>query len=379
MWRIVSLVLFIAFMVLLVFYVRSTVNCGETCLRCDHYVCSKCVNGWYGTDCTKKCQGCEDTCDKQTGRCKECQPAHFSDKCDKRCPVNCRVSFDGFRHCDRDSGGCLDGCVPGQWGHQCQKPCTSNCDQSACHQDTGTCLHGCTDGWFGRMCDEKCSYNCRISLDSNRHCDRHTGRCLEGCVPGRWGHQCQKPCTGNCDQSACHQDTGTCLHGCTDGWFGQLCDKSCPENCLWNRCSLVQGYCGHCKAGRTGPKCDISCRNCVDNTCTYNDLLSSVNCTRGCVRGWMGEDCLSPCTHRCLNVECNIDGTCKKCPDGYYGDSCTVPCASSCLRCEQTSGLCTWNVTPTKSTIMLSSGSLTVYLSKWVWIWMSATICSGLY
>ncbi|XP_046578042.1 platelet endothelial aggregation receptor 1-like [Haliotis rubra] len=226
MWKNISLVaLFIAFMVLLVFYVMSTVNCGDNCLRCDHFACSKCVYGWYGTDCTKKCQGCEDTCDKQTGRCKQCQPAHFSDGCNKPCPMNCRVSFDGFRHCDRDSGRCQDGCVPGRWGHQCQKPCSGNCDQSACHQDGGTCLLVCTDGWYGQLCDERCTHNCRAGFDGHRHCDRDSGRCQDGCIPGRWGHQCQKLCTGNCDQSACHQDGGTCLLGCTDGWYGQLCDK----------------------------------------------------------------------------------------------------------------------------------------------------------
>ncbi|XP_067678865.1 scavenger receptor class F member 1-like [Haliotis asinina] len=286
----------ITFVMYVAFALKSAYGqCGENCLDCKHGSCGECTYGWFGADCSKKCQGCwYGRCEKDTGRCVQCQPGYYSDGCFKECPSNCRASF-----------------------------------------------------------------------DDNRYCDRHTGRCLEGCVPGRWGHKCQKPCTGNCDQSTCHQDEGTCVLGCTDGWFGQLCDKQCPENCLWNRCSLVQGYCGHCKPGLNGPKCDISCGNCVDNTCTYNDLLSTVSCTRGCVRGWMGEDCLSPCTQSCLNVECNIDGTCKKCPDGYYGDKCTVPCASSCLRCEQTSGLCTLegqggylinensNDSPTKSTVVL--------------------------
>ncbi|XP_046578078.1 scavenger receptor class F member 1-like [Haliotis rubra] len=291
-------------------------QCGDHCLDCKHGTCRECIFGWFGADCSKKCQGCwYGRCEQDTGRCVQCSPGYYSDGCFKRCSLNCCASVDGNRYCDRDAG-----------------------------------------------------------------------RCLEGCVPGRWGHQCQKPCPGNCDQSACHQDVGTCLLGCTDGWFGgQLCDKPCPENCLWNRCNLVQGYCGQCKPGFIGPKCDIRCRNCVDNTCTYNELLSSVTCTRGCVRGWSDEDCQSPCSNRCVGVECNINGTCKKCPDGHYGGNCTVPCASSCLRCEQTSGLCTSkrqgryllnensNDSPTKSTVMLSQGSPTI--SPISWMWISASLC----
>ncbi|XP_046578108.1 tyrosine-protein kinase receptor Tie-1-like isoform X2 [Haliotis rubra] len=201
-------------------------RCGAKCLSCDYSVCTECVYGWYGTDCTEECQGCwYGKCVKEDGRCVQCQPGYHSNDCNVPCPRGCRASSDG-----------------------------------------------------------------------NRYCDRHTERCLEGCVPGRWGHQCQKLCPGNCDQSACHQDAGTCLLGCTHGWFGQLCDKPCPENCLHNRCNLFRGYCGQCKPGYIGEKCGLSCTNCVDNVCTYNELLSSVRCTKGCVRGWSGEDCLTRCS-----------------------------------------------------------------------------------
>ncbi|XP_046327738.1 scavenger receptor class F member 1-like isoform X1 [Haliotis rufescens] len=381
MWKTVSLVaMFIALMVLVVLYVKSTIKCGDNCLRSNFGTCIECVVGWYGAECTKKCQGCKDICEKHTGRCKQCQPGYFSDECNRPCALNCRVSFDVDRHCDRDTGRCLDGCVPGRWGHQCERLCTSTCGQSLCEQDRGTCLFGCTDGWYGRLCDEPCPHNCGVSYVGNRSCNQDTGKCLEGCVPGRWGRQCERLCSSTCEQSACDQDEGTCHHGCTDGWFGLSCDTPCPENCLVNRCNIVQGYCGHCKPGFIGRKCDIQCRNCADNTCTYNELLSSVSCTKGCVKGWTDEDCQSPCSNRCLDEDCNINGTCKRCPDGYYGDMCSVSCAPTCLRCMQISGICTQkensNNSPSTSMLVLSYGSLAI--CPRIWMCMLATICYGL-
>ncbi|XP_046327745.2 platelet endothelial aggregation receptor 1-like [Haliotis rufescens] len=299
--------------------VRSAYGqCGDHCLDCKHGTCSECIYGWYGTDCTKSCQGCwYDRCERDTGRCVQCSPGYYSNACNKGCPLDCRESYDGDRYCDRDTGGCL-----------------------------------------------------------------------EGCVPRRWGHQCERVCSSTCEESVCDQDEGTCLLGCTDGWFGQLCDTPCPENCLGNRCNLFQGYCGRCKPGFIGRKCDIQCRNCADNTCTYNELLSSVSCTRGCVKGWTDEDCQSPCSNRCLDEDCNINGTCKRCPDGYYGDICTVACEQSCLKCEQISGVCTLKQSreirpkedsydlPTTPIVLLSHGSRIT--CPRIWMCMLATICYGL-
>ncbi|XP_067678468.1 scavenger receptor class F member 1-like [Haliotis asinina] len=271
---------------------------------CVRSVCTECVYGWYGTECTEECQGCwYGKCVKEDGRCVQCQPGYHSNDCNVPCPRGCHVSSDG-----------------------------------------------------------------------NRYCDRHTGRCLEGCAPGRWGHQCQKQCSGKCEKSGCLQDVGTCLLGCIDGWFGQLCDEPCPENCLDNRCNFFRGHCDFCKPGFIGEKCDLSCTNCADNACTYNKLLSSIRCTKGCVRGWTGVDCLTRCSSACAGETCNTDGSCQECRNGYHGYKCTEKCTDDCLTCEKNSGLCNKRKethvilqTHVKQDVT-SHGCVTMASPHWVWM-----------
>ncbi|XP_046327732.1 scavenger receptor class F member 2-like isoform X1 [Haliotis rufescens] len=273
-------------------------------------------------------------------------------------------------------GGCTE-CIYGWYGTDCTEEC-QGCWYDKCEQEDGRCVQ-CPPGYHSNDCDVRCSLNCHASYDGNRYCDRDTGRCLEGCVLGRWGHQCDKVCARNCGQSSCHQDVGTCLLGCIDGWFGQLCDTPCPENCLENRCNQLRGYCGHCNPAFSGRTCNIPCTNCIDNVCTYNEFLSSVNCTKGCIKGWRNEDCLTRCSNTCADERCNKDGSCKTCRNGYSGAKCTERCEDECLLCEQKSGLCTkWRETidideTNDGQNSISQGCVT--RSQSLWALLLVTIC----
>ncbi|KAI3388465.1 hypothetical protein SNEBB_009646 [Seison nebaliae] len=85
-----------------------------------------CPPGYYGSDCTCKCNCLDGICDMKTGCCEKklCQPGFFGQQCGTTCP-------------------------PSSWGHQCQHTCNTIDDSNMCHHVYGpkkdcTCQHGYT-------------------------------------------------------------------------------------------------------------------------------------------------------------------------------------------------------------------------------------------
>ncbi|XP_071104294.1 scavenger receptor class F member 1-like [Haliotis cracherodii] len=234
------------------------------------------------------------------------------------------------------------GCLEGQ---QC-----SDCSR------TGDCKSKCFWGYFGVTCKAHCTEGCLNGVCETS--ETGIGRCTEGCVPGYQGTDCTSPCArqeatctkcqSECDQGYC-QLTSTCVSGCVDGYYGSDC-KNCSSRC--KTCNRITGTCDECFPPYTGADCQYS-------------GLCEARCTEGCGRQLSGSFCVEVCSHnckvhtnmndttRCLPLggnasvyctsEChNQSGECLHgCVDGWYGPRCSSPCSAGCRggRCDA-AGVC---------------------------------------
>ncbi|XP_071085473.1 scavenger receptor class F member 1-like [Haliotis cracherodii] len=261
--------------------------------------------------------------------------------------------------------------------------CTEGQHCSGC-DTAGNCLQQCDKGYFGLKCRSPCSTTCR-----HNRCTlvegRGIGKCTDGCVSGYQGISCDRPCdsqavectlcTGGCDGEYC-QLGGACFAGCRDSFYGAGC-KTCPSHC--RNCSRMTGVCDECDPTRYGENCEKSCENCVgscDSSCEcvpgfYGDFcaetcnktcrpksvhkclpfpgMTSDNCTggchkhtaeclHGCVDGWFGPTCSSPCNPGCRHQRCNDAGSCAEgCEPQHFGPACE-PCPESCVTCDSENG-----------------------------------------
>ncbi|XP_048255242.1 uncharacterized protein LOC124111915 [Haliotis rufescens] len=87
-------------------------KCPGNCEACSQETgeCSRCKQGYWGTDCTRTCSATcfNQTCD-QGGRCSSCQLGYHGDTCRTYCDADCIRCFEA-------KGGC-----------RCREPCTSSC------------------------------------------------------------------------------------------------------------------------------------------------------------------------------------------------------------------------------------------------------------
>ncbi|XP_048238712.1 multiple epidermal growth factor-like domains protein 10 [Haliotis rufescens] len=262
-------------------------------------------------------QQCSD-CNRTTGYCEtECYTGFFDLKCRSSCSKGCRHG-----QCESTGTGigrCTEGCVPGVYDIDCKIPCTreeatcvqcpSTCEEGYC-QLNSTCVSGCVDSYYGSECKD-CSSRCKT-------CNRITGTCKE----------CQSPFHGlNCSY------TRSCETGCVDGCGLVVSANFCVEVCKGNcRPALNMTDASRCLAPSANPQV----------LCTSECHSQTGECLHGCVEGWYGPRCSSPCSAGCSGGRCDDAGACvDRCRSGYFGRDCE-PCHDHCYNhsCNPYTGSC---------------------------------------
>ncbi|XP_053403050.1 multiple epidermal growth factor-like domains protein 6 [Mercenaria mercenaria] len=299
-------------------------NCSN--IKCDISTgaCETCPDGFAGENCNIKCEISTCLiwqCDKKQGFvCSSCLNGFWGTLCGKRCMPNGNCNY-----CDKTTGIC-DSCVSGYWGTVCEKKCSESDTCEYCDRNTGIC-NSCLSGYWGNHCEHGCPKNC----DGN--CHKSTGRC--SCKHGFWGDLCERKCLAGDRCQYCSKTYGTCS-ACKNGYWDSLCEKECPIVCT-GQCDRYTGKCSYCRPGLRDVNCN---RTCIEKNCeTCKGTGDSYSCTK-CRAGYWGQGCENQCSsERCL--ECHMtEGRCILCEDGFWGNSCNQKCQNSCQCCSLTYGTC---------------------------------------
>ncbi|KAH0511536.1 Scavenger receptor class F member 1 [Microtus ochrogaster] len=166
-----------------------------------------CLKGWWGPECSRRCQCVRGQCSVSSGHC------------------SCPPGFHGAR--------CELPCDPGHYGAQCRESCGHCAPNATCSPVTGNC-ESCKPGWNGTQCKQPCP-------------------------PGTFGERCGEQCPRCWLGEPCHAETGHCQR-CDPGWLGDSCNSSCPSGFHGNNCSIPcqcpEGLChpvsGACQLGHHG-------------------------------------------------------------------------------------------------------------------------------
>ncbi|XP_061621813.1 laminin subunit beta-2 [Phyllopteryx taeniolatus] len=264
--------------------------------------CSDCRPGRWGFPSCGLCQcnGHANSCDPQTGECRECRDYTAGHLCER-----CQDGF--FGNPTLGSGDrCRPCSCPGNPdsdnfnGHSCRADRSSNLIMCDCRRGyAGPRCDQCAPGYYGdpeqtggRCLPCECSGN--IDTQDPESCDPRTGQCLKclyrtdgpscaRCQRGYYGNASARDCRrctcvtagtvqstcsdGQCD---CHRQTGACL--CKENVSGHNCDlcaanhwnygqeRGCePCNCdlrhsMGTHCNTFSGQC-HCRPGFGGKHC----------------------------------------------------------------------------------------------------------------------------
>ena len=321
--------------------ILNCLKCGETELNKAMY-CIDCNDGMYYDymnegcrNCSENCIGGRNTCERNTGRCRNgCKPGFTGKRCDLLCghckDLSCYIN-----------GTCVNGCETGWYTKFCTQQYPEHCADGEMFKRNGTC-GDCQAYSYGAICDKKCSVNCRPSnYNGYVYCDKYTGKCDAGCLSGFYGDSCTLSCSKKCNYGNCHVETGKCTHGCEFMYFGEYCEKRCPANCDVPGCNSHTGECSkNCVDGFYGANCSKPCSpGCKNNKC----YKSHGACLEGCVSGYYGNECKQNCGENCSDSICSpFDGKCTRgCAAGFYGDFCVYPC-KNCVNstCDQKNGNC---------------------------------------
>ncbi|XP_037130494.1 laminin subunit beta-2 [Syngnathus acus] len=301
--------------------------------------CSDCQPGqWSFPSCTPcQCNSHADSCDSQTGECKECRDYTAGHHCEQ-----CQDGY--FGNALLGSGDhCRPCSCPGNPGsdhfngHSCQADHSSNLIMCNCRQGyAGPRCDRCAPGFYGnpeqtggQCLPCECSGN--IDTQDPESCDSRTGQCLK--------------CLYHTDGPACAQ--------CQQGYYGTALAHDC-RRCTCATAGTVQSTCsdGHCDCDRqTGAclcKANITGHNC--DQCTPDHWNYGQD--QGC------EPCNCNLQHS-METECNMfSGQCH-CHPGFGGKQCTEceqlhwgdpriqcqecnchPQGSEVVQCDRTSGEC---------------------------------------
>ncbi|XP_064625988.1 laminin subunit alpha lam-3-like [Lineus longissimus] len=311
--------------------------------------CETCITGYrrvydrlYNGECRRcDCHGHADTCDSETGICKDCKDNTNG----LRCEV-CRIGFYGDATRGKESDckqcACPLNVTSNNFAQQCLATNPGEYTCLNCQTGyTGPHCETCDDGYFGnpnipgnycQSCD--CSGNVDPNVVSN--CNKMNGECLK-CIFNTKGFNCQQ---------------------CLDGFYGNPLKQECRAcNCnqygsVNSTCDEIDGRC-KCKANFTGRQCEkcvvgmgdikVGCRNCACNStgskssicdqvtglCPCKDGVTGVNCEK-CAPGYYGysDDGCKPCMCNRIGsygIDCNqVNGTCT-CRPNVIGEKCDSP------------------------------------------------------
>lgn len=274
-------------------------------------------------------------------------------KCAEPCQPKC---ID--QHCNPANGNCVWGCDP------------KNCMNEKCNISTGVCIEGCVLERAGQFCSK---YNLaykgktkkvpvdqisgKLSVDGNRtSCNSFsfTGTSsylqveLESLsvittVDIFFGDET----TYNdghavyCSNTTDTWNDGTLLYSGRRLEMNMKVFAICmyliyvpPLSIKNSMVELCEIKIGGCPYGRYGVSCERLCLGHCKGSCD----LDSGNCSRGCLDGWVGEQCDTECSvgyfgfncmdfcETCFNFSCDaLEGKCiAGCIDGYRGCKCTT-------------------------------------------------------
>ena len=345
-------------------------NCLDTCPggRCD-----ACKPGYYGDNCEKFCEHCNNSCHRNgsctdgcndgfyrvlSGQCKSCPRKCFTCTNEQNCTI-CHSGYTGTvcsDSCPRCKKNCPDLCQDGlctySHGHvtcnSCAnttydsdcKPCPIGC--SSCQEPDAYCT-SCQAGFSGDQCLDTCPEGCKDMVPGVKCRTENNNQiiCKNGCNPLYYGPDC-KPCGLNC--SVCDNQSGICSQ-CKHGFYDTSCSSTCPKSCgIDNKCSVENSgslICAYgCDQGHHGDGCSELCSaNCGNKTCKQQDG----HCF-SCVDGYYGDKCNQNCTHCSFNNVCiQYNGTCVHgCEYGYHGSKCNLRCPQKCSSegCNRSTGDC---------------------------------------
>ena len=332
-------------------YTQDPVTGAESC---------ECNERWSGTICDTPCnpncltclQEDEEFCLTCPGNqlppeCTTCVEFWYpAPDCDFRCVFG-TYRFDQIT--GAESCACND-----EWsGPDCDIPCKSTCkrclqdDSQICTECPGNQklddCEECLDHWYEPLdCDFKCVNGTYVPANATTG-DRERCDCNS-----KWsGEDCNTPCNARCerclqdDPDACiecpgRQHTPEC-DTCWDNWFEPL---DCDVECIIGQgvYDPVTKRCG-CLGGWSGPACATPCNpNCT--FCSQDDPDQCTGCPPNkqgelcdeCVEFWFGDDC----DVRCVNgtYEDGSPGRCI-CDVGWSGPTCDEQCNPACLTCAQ--------------------------------------------
>ncbi|XP_069958976.1 laminin subunit alpha isoform X2 [Cherax quadricarinatus] len=312
--------------------------------------CEDCAQGYYraqrgpyGGYCVPcQCNGHADTCDKQTGKCLNCQHNTVGDHCEM-----CASGYHG-----RATQGTPYDCLI----CACPMPSITNNFAVSCDfvDDAFSIRCDCHEGYIGDRCErcaagyygqpevlgdkcEPCECNDNIDINDAYACDDITGRCLI-CLNNTYGNSCERCSPGfygdaitlkNCERCTCDEcGTRNCQHfsgvcECYGNVIGDQCERCAPDHWGFASCQGCQPcYCGiaslrsqcdegtgqcECSSGVTGQRCD----QCMPGFWNYTQY-GCQECT--CREGFsVGVGC-DPRTGQCQCLPGVIGTNCEGCP-----------------------------------------------------------------
>ena len=339
--------------------------CPSNCTACTSTVCSSCIIGYYGSNCSSSTSSCTGvmfgsgvtatctTCPSQaicsSGAITGCQPGYYGPNCSSSIS-SCAGIMSGSgvtatcTACPTHaicSGGTITGCQFGYYDPNCSSSISSCAGIMSGSGVTATCtacpihaicsggtITGCQTGYYDMNCSSSTSSCAGVMSGSGvtatcNACPTHaicSGGAITGCQTGYSGNNCANYCTGYLTGSGV---SATC--------------NNCPPNATCSNGAITgcqSGYSG------SGGNC-TSCTSAIITGCS-SSTGGATSCNAGYqlsgTSGAAGTTCIVSCPYRATS--CSADGGAIACsagfelvgPSGAAGTTCKVPCPSNSVR-----------------------------------------------